>query len=825
VGNRRLIPEPTRGRLDESGIVAGFAQRMMYTVAKDGHNASDFDAYMALAYSVRDRLMERWFKTQSAYYQTDAKRVYYLSLEFLMGRALLNNVVNLGARHAHVQAMRQLGYDLEALQEKEWDAGLGNGGLGRLAACIMDSAATLALPFYGYGIRYEYGIFQQRIIDGAQVESPDNWLRYGNPWEIPRTDAIFPVRFYGRSEHVADASGHVRARWVDTQEVWAMAYDTPVAGFCNDTVNTLRLWSAKSSREFDLRVFNQGDYVSAVQNKTESENISKVLYPPDDKSAGRELRLKQQYFFVTATLQDVMRRFLKFGARNFQDLPAKVAIQLNDTHPVLGIPELMRILIDEHQLPWDEAWDLTQRVFGYTNHTVQPEALERWSVDLFRRLLPRHFDIVEEIDRRFKAQTTALGDPDLVRRTAIMDEDSHIRMANLAFVGSHAVNGVAALHTEILRQKTFADLNRVLPGRISNKTNGITPRRWLLESNPGLAVLITDAIGSGWIRDLDELRKLAPLADDRNFRAEWSAMKRVNKGVLADRAMKLHGIDLDPDSIFDCQVKRFHEYKRQILNALHALALHERLRASPPDFVPRSVIFAGKAAPGYALAKLSIQLIHAVAKRIADDPVTRGRLTVAFLPNYSVSLAEIIFPACDLSEQISTAGTEASGTGNMKAALNGALTIGTLDGANVEIREEVGKDNIFIFGHTKDEIEGLRSSGYRPDTFIAQNEELRRVIDIVANGSLDGHSGLFRPIVDAIMGEDRYFICADFASYAECHRRAASVYARPDEWWRMSILNVAGMGKFSSDRTTKQYADEIWEAQPVPVSLDDNRGE
>jgi starch phosphorylase len=815
-----LIPEPTRGRLDESGIVAGFAQRMMYTVAKDGHNASDFDAYMATAYSVRDRLMERWFKTQSAYYQADAKRVYYLSLEFLMGRALLNNIVNLGARHAHVQAMRQLGYDLEALQEKEWDAGLGNGGLGRLAACIMDSAATLALPFYGYGIRYEYGIFQQRIIDGAQVESPDNWLRYGNPWEIPRTDAIFPVRFYGRSEHVPDAHGRVRARWVDTQEVWAMAYDTPVAGFCNDTVNTLRLWSAKSSREFDLRVFNEGDYVSAVQNKTESENISKVLYPPDNQHAGRELRLKQQYFFVTATLQDVMRRFLKFGPRNFQDLPNKVAIQLNDTHPVLGIPELMRILIDEHELPWDEAWELTQRVFGYTNHTVQPEALERWSVDLFRRLLPRHFDIVEEIDRRFRAQASALGDPELVRRTAILGEDRHIRMANLAFVGSHAVNGVAALHTEILRQKTFADLDRVLPGRISNKTNGITPRRWLLQSNPGLAVLITDAIGSGWIRNLDELRRLAPLADDRAFRAEWAAMKRVNKGVLADRAMKLHGIDLDPDTMFDCQVKRFHEYKRQLLNALHALALHERLRANPAGFVPRTVIFGGKAAPGYAMAKLSIRLIHAVAGRIADDPVARGRLSVAFLPNYSVSLAEVIFPACDLSEQISTAGTEASGTGNMKAALNGALTIGTLDGANVEIREEVGPDNIFIFGHTKDEIEGLRASGYSPDSFLRECEELRRVMDIIANGSLDGGSGLFRPIVDAILGEDRYFLCADFASYAECQRRAAAAYARPDDWWRMSILNVAGMGKFSSDRTTRQYADEIWNARSVPVVLD-----
>lgn len=817
MAKRRVIPEPMPGELNEAGVVSAFAQRMMYTVAKDIHTATEADAYTALAYAVRDRLMERWFKTQSAYYQADAKRVYYMSMEFLMGRALLNSVVNLGARHAHVQGLSRLGYDLEALQEKEWDAGLGNGGLGRLAACILDSAATLALPFYGYGIRYEYGIFQQKIVDGAQVEAPDNWLRYGNPWEIPRTDAIFPVRFYGRTEHRADASGQLRAHWVDTQEVWAMAYDTPVPGFCNDTVNTLRLWSAKSSREFDLRHFNEGDYVSAVRNKTESENISKVLYPPDAQYSGRELRLKQQYFFVSATLQDVMRRFLKAGGRALRDLPNEVAIQLNDTHPVLGIPELVRILVDDHEVSWDEAWDLTQRVFAYTNHTVLPEALEKWPVDLFHRLLPRHFEIIEEIDRRFRVQAAALGDPDLARRTAILDESGHVRMAHLAFVGSHAVNGVAALHTEILRQKTFADLDRVLPGRISNKTNGITPRRWLLQCNPGLAGLITDTIGSGWILNLDELRRLTPYADDAKFRTEWAALKRVNKVVLADRALKQHGLVLDPDSLFDCQVKRFHEYKRQLLAALHALTLLDRLRGNPEGFVPRTLIFAGKAAPGYAMAKLIIRFIHAVAQRVNDDPLARGRLAVVFLPNYSVSLAELIFPACDLSEQISTAGTEASGTGNMKAALNGALTIGTLDGANVEILEEVGAQNIFIFGHTKDEIESLRAKGYAPDAFIAQDEELRRAIDVVSSGVLDGGSGLFRPIVDALRGEDRYFLCADFAAYSACQRRAAAAYARPESWWRMSILNVAGMGKFSSDRTTKQYADEIWGASPVPV--------
>jgi len=818
VSPKRRIPEPPAGRLDERGIADAFAHRMMYTVAKDQHTARDFDVYQALAYSVRDRLMERWFKTQSAYYVSDAKRVYYLSLEFLMGRALINNVINLGARDNYLHAMSQLGYDLEAVQEQEWDAGLGNGGLGRLAACIMDSAATLALPFYGYGIRYDFGIFQQRIAGGAQVEAPDNWLRYGNPWEIPRPDALFPVRFYGRSEHAQEADGRLRVRLVDTQDVWAMAYDTPVAGYRNDTVNTLRLWSAKSSREFDLSRFNAGDYVRAVEDKTQSENISKVLYPPDDQYAGKELRLKQQYFFVSATLQDVLRRFLKFGTRRWQELPDKVAIQLNDTHPVLGIPELMRILVDEHAVAWDEAWELTQRVFGYTNHTVLPEALEKWPVDLFRRLLPRHFEIVEEVDRRFRGQAFAVGGEDLARRTAILDDGGNVRMAHLAFAGSHAVNGVAALHTRILRQSTFADLERVLPSRISNKTNGITPRRWLLQANPGLAKLISEAIGDFWIRDLSELRKLRRYADDKTFRGEWSALKRVNKAVLADRARKLHGLTIDPDTLFDCQVKRIHEYKRQLLNALHALALHERLREGGDIGVPRTVMFAGKAAPGYATAKLIIRLIHAIGERITSDPLAKDRLSVAFLPNYSVSQAEVIFPACELSEQISTAGTEASGTGNMKAALNGALTIGTLDGANVEMQEEVGADNIFIFGKTTEEIAALRAASDSPWHWIEAQPELRRAIDVIASGALDGGGGAFTPIADALRGDDRYFLCADFAAYADAQRRAAAAYADPDVWWRMSILNVAGMGKFSSDRTTKQYADEIWGARPVAAT-------
>lgn len=818
---RTRIPQPAPGRLDEAGIVEAFASRMMYSVAKDQHTATTFDVYQALAFAVRDRLMERWFGTQEAYYRSDAKRVYYLSLEFLMGRALIQNIVNLGARDAYTEAMRQCGHDLEALQESEWDAGLGNGGLGRLAACMLDAAATLALPFYGYGIRYEYGIFQQRIQDGFQVEAPDPWLRYGNPWEIPRADAIFPVRFYGRIEHVP-APGGFRVQWVDTEDVWAMAYDTPVAGFRNDTVNTLRLWSPKSSREFDLSSFNAGEYVRAVEDKTRSENIGKVLYPPDDRSAGKELRLKQQYFFVSATLQDLMRRFLKSRPRRFEELPDKAAIQLNDTHPALAIPELMRILVDEHGVAWDLAWDITRKVFAYTNHTVLPEALESWPADLMRRLLPRHFEIVEEIDRRFSAEARAApgADEGLVARTAILDPEGRVRMAHLAFVGSHSVNGVAALHTDLLRRTAFAGLDRVLPGRINNKTNGISPRRWLLMANPGLAALITEAIGEGWLADLQELRRLAPLAADGAFRRQWAALKGVNKAVLADHAARQQGIRLDADTLFDCQVKRIHEYKRQLLNVLHVIAAYHRIRDGLAPPVPRTVILAGKAAPGYAAAKLIVKLIHAVGEMVNGDPEAAKHLKVAFLPNYSVSLAELIFPACELSEQISTAGTEASGTGNMKAALNGALTIGTLDGANIEIRDEVGADNVFIFGHTAEEIAALRASGYSPGPWIERQPELRRAVDTIVSGALEqAHPGLFRPIADELTKTDRYFLCADFASYLEWQDRAAAVYARPDEWWRLSILNVAGMGRFSADRTTRQYADEIWRVKPVPVAM------
>jgi starch phosphorylase len=811
----RNIPQPETGRLDVKGIIDAFAKRMMYSVAQDQFTARDFDVYQALARAVRDRLMERWFKTQNTYYHQDVKRTYYLSLEFLMGRSLQNNIQNLGANDAYSRAMSELGFRLEDVAEQEWDAGLGNGGLGRLAACILDAAATLELPFYGYGIRYEYGIFLQKIIDGAQVEFPDGWLRYGNPWEIQRTEAIYPVRFYGHTHGEYDTEGRYRVEWRDTQDVWAMAYDTPVAGYRNGTVNTLRLWSAKSSREFDLASFNAGQYIQAVQDKTISENISKVLYPADDQSGGKELRLKQQYFFVSATLQDVIRRFKKRRAWQWEELPDKVAIQLNDTHPALAVPELMRVLVDQEGLEWDLAWTLTQKVCAYTNHTILPEALEVWPVELWRRLLPRHLEIVEEVDRRFRATVRdryPFDDAKLSRLAIVLDGHS-IRMANLAIVGSHSVNGVAKLHTDILKASTFAEMNELFPGRINNKTNGITPRRWLFQCNPGLTRLITEAIGEGWKQDLDRLRQLTAHAGDPGFQDAWSAVKRRNKEALSAWAADSHGFKLDPDFLFDVQVKRIHEYKRQLLNLMHVVTLWNRLRDGQDLATPRHVLIGGKAAPAYWVAKDIIRMAHALSVAIEADPCTRGRLRLSFLPNYRVSTAQLIFPACELSEQISTAGTEASGTGNMKAALNGALTIGTLDGANIEIKDEVGEANIFIFGHTAEAIVRLRDSGYNPRAWAGGQPELQRTIDTLR--TLEG--GSFAWIADGLVTHDHYLHCADYSSYVETQARAAAAYATPREWARMSILNTAGMGQFSIDRTVRQYAREIWETQAVPV--------
>jgi starch phosphorylase len=811
----RNIPQPPPGSLDVPGIIDAFAHRMMYSVAQDQYTARTFDVYQALAQAVRDRLMERWFRTQNTYYRQDVKRVYYLSLEFLMGRSLQNNILNLGAEDAYGRAMEELGFRMEDIAQQEWDAGLGNGGLGRLAACILDAAATLELPFYGYGIRYEYGIFQQKIIDGAQVEFPDSWLRYGNPWEIPRPDVIFPVRFYGRTQGGPDAQGEYQVEWVDTQDVWAMAFDTPIAGYGNGTVNTLRLWSARSSREFDLGRFNAGEYAQAVQDKTSSENISKVLYPADDQSAGKELRLKQQYFFVSATLQDVVRRFKKRPSWTWAEFPDKVAVQLNDTHPSLAVPELIRVLIDQEGLGWDLAWELTRKVCAYTNHTILPEAMEVWPTELMARLLPRHLELIEEIDRRFRLEVRErypFNDAKL-DRLAIVDHGHSVRMAHLAIVGSHSVNGVAQLHTDILKAATFAEMNELFPGRINNKTNGITPRRWLLHCNPPLARLITGAIGDGWIKDLDQLRGLAAFAGDTGFQDQWTRAKRAAKDAFVRTLSQSQGTVLDPAFLFDVQVKRIHEYKRQLLNLLHVATLWNRLRDGGDAGVPRAVMLGGKAAPAYWVAKSIIQLANALGAAIQADPACRGRLSVSYLENYRVTLAEQVFPACELSEQISTAGTEASGTGNMKAALNGALTIGTLDGANVEIRDEVGDANIFIFGHTAKGILELKDRGYRPWAWADADPELSAAIDTIARLE----HGRFQSLAHMLLDSDTYCHCADYADYLAAQARVSAVYADSREWARRSILNVAGMGRFSIDRTVREYAAEIWHAEGVKV--------
>ena len=810
-----VIPKPRPGGLDPPSIIDAFALRMMYSVARDHYNATDLDSFQALAFSVRDRLMERWFATQDKYYQSDVKRVYYLSLEFLLGRLLMSNALNLGAAGAYMAAMQRLGFNLEELAACEADAGLGNGGLGRLAACFLDSASTLALPFYAYGIRYEFGIFRQKIVEGEQRESPDPWLRYGNPWEVPRPDVLFPVKFHGRTEYYTDGDGRGRWRWIDTDDVYAMAYDIAAPGFCNDTVNSLRLWAAKSSREFDLEKFNTGAYVEAVEDKTRSENISKVLYPSDVQYAGRELRLKQQYFFVSATIRDILRRFAKYPGRQWQDLPDKVAMQLNDTHPAIAIPELMRIFVDEQQLEWDVAWRLCEGVFAYTNHTVLPEALEAWPRDLISNVLPRHMQIIEEIDRRFRRAVLDVhpGDEARAQRMAVIDDERQsVRMANLAIIGSHSVNGVARLHTEILKSRIFPELHEFFPRRFNNKTNGITQRRWLLQGNPELSILITEAVGDQWPRDLEKLRGLEAFADDAEYRERWRAIRRMRKVRLSQWLHQVHAIDVDPDSLFDVQIKRIHEYKRQLLNVLHVLALFDRIARGDGDEVKRTVIFAGKAAPSYTIAKRIIHLIHDTAALVRATPRVAERLDVVFVPNYDVSSAELLFPATDLSEQISTAGTEASGTGCMKAVLNGGVIIGTHDGANIEIRDEVGTENIFLFGLKAAEIEARRPS-YDPRGCIADNAELRGVIDRMRAWHYDD-------LVSLLTDGDRYFHCADFAAYLETQGRAAETWRRSDDWSRISILNTARSGWFSADRTVAEYAREIWGVDAVPVKLD-----
>lgn len=806
-------------------IRTAFENHLLYTMAKDQYSATRLDLYKSLSETVKDRLVKRWIQTQQTYYKQDAKRIYYLSLEFLMGRALGNNLVNLKMLKEAHEALHQAGLDLEELQELEWDAGLGNGGLGRLAACFLDSMATLQLPGYGYGIRYEYGIFYQHIRDGYQVETPDNWLRHGNVWEIERPEYLYPVKFYGRVVEFKDKNGTLQSEWVDTQDVMAMAYDTPIAGYGNNTVNNLRLWAAKSTREFDFEYFNHGDYIKAVQDKQKTETISKVLYPNDNVIQGKELRLKQEYFFSSATLQDIIRRYRKTH-EDFSQFSDKVAIQLNDTHPAIAIAELMRLLVDIYDQPWDQAWKITTETFGYTNHTILPEALEKWPVSMMQSVLPRHMNIIFEINSRFLKDVSKRFPNDNARmgRMSLIEEggEKQVRMANLAIVGSHSINGVAALHSEIIKKDLFKDFFQMMPERFNNKTNGITQRRWLLKCNPRLSELISGKIGDRWATDLYEMKKLEPLATDRQFQEEWRKIKQSNKESFADYVAKLTGVKTNLDSIFDIQVKRIHEYKRQLMNALHVVYLYNKIKAHPQDsFVPRTKIFAGKAAPGYFLAKLIIKLINSIADVVNRDPEVGDKLRVVFLPNYCVSQAEKIMPAADLSEQISTAGMEASGTGNMKFALNGALTIGTLDGANIEIMEEVGKDNIFIFGLTADEVQELKRTGYRPAEYYERNPDLKQIIDMISSGYFSpSNQDLFKPIVDSLLSTDPFLVLADFDSYVRCHSAVWKEFLRAEEWTRKCILNVAGMGKFSSDRSISEYAREIWHAQAVPIVME-----
>jgi starch phosphorylase len=815
----------------------GILHHLVYTLAETpGHVDNDWDTYVALALAVRDRMIRRWIRTQDRYYEQDPKRVYYLSLEYLMGRTLGNSLINLDLDGEALQALRELGYRLETLREAEWDAGLGNGGLGRLAACFLDSLATLEYPCYGYGLRYDYGIFHQRIVDGAQVEVPDAWLRYGNPWEIPRPGDRFRIQFFGRVHTYVNERGRLTNDWVETKDVLATPFDTPIPGYGTATVNTLRLWGARAVQEFDLQEFNEGDYIGAVEARARSENICRVLYPNDTFFLGQELRLAQEYFFVSATLQDIIRRYKKRyeifdrsrGLGVFDRFADKVAIQLNDTHPALAIPELMRLLIDREELSWDVAWDITTRTFGYTNHTVMPEALERWPVTLVASMLPRHLQIVYEINRRFLDLVHQRFGRDDARaqRLSLVEEgfEQRLRMAHLAIVGSHAVNGVAELHTDILKARVFPEFHALWPTKFSNQTNGVTQRRWLLKSNPELSGVISGAIGTAWVTDLHQLRHLIPLTEDAGFTEAWQAAKHRRKIALADIIHRQYGrrgsvLRVNPDSLFDVQVKRIHEYKRQLLNVLHVITLYNRIKdGAAGDVVPRTVIFGGKAAPGYHMAKLIIRLINAVGNVVNDDPAVGELLKVVFLADYRVSLAEQIIPAAELSEQISTAGTEASGTGNMKLALNGALTIGTMDGATIEIRQEVGDDNIFIFGLTADEVEA-QGPHYNSREHYHNSPELRRVLDMISAGAFSpAEPELFAPIVRSLLeGGDRYFLLADYASYIACQDRVARTYRDPDAWTRASIVNTANMGKFSSDRTIRGYAEAIWEVVPVPI--------
>jgi glycogen phosphorylase len=801
-----------------------FLDNLFYLQGIGKAEASLYDYYVAVAYTVRDRILQRFLKTVETYKSKQPKLVCYLSAEFLMGRHLGNNLINMGLYDKMRQVVEELGINFDELLEQEPDPGLGNGGLGRLAACFLDSLASLEIPTIGYGIRYEFGIFHQKIQDGWQVEVPDNWLRFGNPWELARPDETVEILLGGHTEIFHDERGYDKVVWIPERKIIAIPHDTPVPGYQTNTVNPLRLWKAEASQDFDFDAFNAGQYDRAVAEKMDAETISKVLYPNDNTPAGRELRLAQQYFFVSASLQDLIRYHLRANKSldNFYD---KVAIQLNDTHPAVAIAEFMRLLVDKYGYYWETAWKITQKTFAYTNHTLMPEALERWSVDLFGKLLPRHLEIIYEINHRFleDVRTWFPGDDELLGRLSLIEEGERkqIRMAHLACVGSHAINGVAALHTDLLKKDTLKDFAKLWPEKFFNKTNGVTPRRWILLSNPKLSNLISEKIGDRWLKDLDEMRSIEKFIDDSEFCDRWREIKQDNKRSLAAYILKVKGLEVDINSLFDVQVKRIHEYKRQHLAVLHIISLYNRIKQNPSiDVLPRTFIFGGKAAPGYFMAKLIIKLVNAVGEVVNKDPDVRGRIKVVFLPNFSVSLGHRIYPAADLSEQVSTAGKEASGTGNMKFAMNGALTIGTLDGANIEIREEAGAENFFLFGLTAEQVYALKADGYNPKHYYENNADLKGVIDRIEGGYFShGDRDLFKPIVDSLLYSDPYMLLADYQAYSDCQEKVSQTYRDIHKWTQMSILNAARMGKFSSDRTIREYCKEIWAVKPIAIDL------
>ena len=814
-----------RTGMDNTSIKRAFLDHLFFLQGKFPSIATVKDYYLALSYVVRDRLLQRWISTAATYTQQGSRTVAYLSAEFLMGPHLGNNLVNLGILDSSREAMKELGLDLELLLAQEEEPGLGNGGLGRLAACYLDSMATLEIPTLGYGIRYEFGIFHQELRDGYQVELTDKWLRYGNPWEIPRPEWTVEVKFGGHTEHYVDHQGIHRVRWNPDKVVMGVPYDTPILGYRCNTANTLRLWRAEAPESFDFAAFNEGNYYRAVDTKVVSENLTKVLYPNDEPEQGKQLRLEQQFFFVSCALQDMIR--ILFRQRlPLEEFHKKFAVQLNDTHPSIAVPELMRLLVDEYEMDWDTAWDITERSLAYTNHTLLPEALECWSLPLFARLLPRHLEIIYEINARFldKVRVWSMGDADIIERMSIIGEGGarSVRMAHLACVGSHAINGVAALHTELLKSNVLKDFHDFTPEKFSNKTNGVTPRRWIVLSNPRLSALLDRSLGKDWVTNLEKLRGLEERANDADFLAHWRDIKRYNKYRLAENLKQKTGISVDPNSLFDVQVKRIHEYKRQHLNVLHIIALYNWIKQEPnADIQPRTFIFAGKAAPGYRIAKLIIRLITGVASVINRDPAVRGRLKVVFLPNFNVTNGQTIYPAADLSEQISTAGKEASGTGNMKFSMNGALTIGTLDGANVEIRNAVGPENFFLFGNTTEQITNLAREGYNPRQFVQRNPELQEVFQLIGSGLFSrGDTRLFQPLLDTLLYHDPFFVCADAAAYFNCQKLVSEAFRDQEKWAHMSVLNAARMGWFSSDRSIREYCEDIWEVEPVPVKLE-----